>query len=315
MPQALLVNEGTYLRSPKLSQQMREQAAPKFIWRQFVDTKDGLGKNAGDTVEFTKRLRIDTRGGKLSETATMPSNRIKVIKDSVTVTEYGNGVPFTQKIETLSEFSMRTEYEKGLVQDQNDTVDNAIATLFKTAKFKAVCTATTRSAGVVFTTNGTATASSANDVSDGNLRAIVDYAKTKQIPKLGSYYVFVGATNAISGIYDYLQSVAQYADPEFRFKDEIGKYYGARCVEDNNILLNTIGSNSNKGEGVLFGEEAVAQAVALPEELRYEETDLGRSKKLGWYAILGFKKIWDLGTDDLNSTGKGIERIIHVTSA
>lgn len=314
MPQSLWSNEGSYLRSPKLSQQMREQAAPKMIWRQFVDTKDGLGKNAGDTVEFTKRLRIDTRGGTLVETNTMPSNRIKVYKDSVTVTEYGNGVNYTQKIESLSEFKMRSEYEKGLVQDQVESIDSAICTIAKTAKFKAVCTATTK-VGVAFTTNGTATATAANDVSDANLRALADYAKQKHIPKMGNYYMFVGSTNAISGVYDYLQAVAQYADPEFRFNDEIGKYYGVRFVEDNNILLNTIGSNTNKGEAVLFGEEAVAEAVALPEELRYEETDLGRSKKLGWYSILGFKKIWDLATDDLNSTGKGIERIIHVTSA
>jgi len=314
MAQALWVNEGSYLRSPKLSQQMREQAAPMFLWRQFVDKKDGLGKNNGDTVEFTKRLRIDTRGGTLVETTTMPNNRIKVIKDSVVVNEYGNGVPYTQKLETLSEFTMRSEYEKGLVQDQKDTMDVAVATVMKTAKFKAVCTATTK-AGVTFTTNGTATLTASNNPSDNNVRAVIDYAKKKQIPKLGNYYIYVGATEAISGLYDYLQSVAQYADPEFRFNDEIGRYYGARVVEDNNVLSNTIGNGSAYGEAVLFGEEAVCEAVALPEELRYEETDMGRSKKLGWYAILGFKKIWDLTTDDLNSTGKGIERIIHVTSA
>lgn len=311
---ALWTNEGSYLRSPKLSQQMREQAAPQFLWRQFVDTKDGLGKNAGDSVEFTKRLRIDTRGGTLVETNTMPSNRIKVIKDSTVVTEWGNAVPFTQKLETLSEFKMRSEYEKGLVQDQKDTIDTEIAGKFKTAKFKAVCTATTKT-GVAFTTNGTATATAANELSDANIRAIIDYAKQKQIPKMGNYYMVVGSTNAISGVYDYLQSVAQYADPSFRFNDEIGRYYGARFMEDNNVLVNNIGSSTNKGEAVVFGEEAVAMAMALPEELRYEETDLGRSKKLGWYSIFGCKKIWDLVTDDLNSTGKGIERIIHVTSA
>lgn len=313
MSQALWTNEGSYLRSPKLSTQMREQAAPQFVWRQFVDTKDALGKNQGESAEFTKRLRIDSRGGTLVETTTMPSNRIKVIKDSCTVTEWGNGVPFTQKIETLSEFKMRSEYEKGLVQDQKDTIDSEVARIMKTAKFKAVCTATTKA--VVFTTNGTATATASNNPSDANIRAIVDYAKKKQVPKLGNYYTVVGSTELISGVYDYLQAVAQYADPEFRFNDEIGRYYGARFVEDNNILLNTIGNGSAFGEGVLFGEEAVAEAMALPEELRYEETDMGRSKKLAWYAILGFKKIWDLTTDDLNSTGKGIERIIHITSA
>lgn len=314
MSQALWANMGSYLASPKLSQQMREQAAPMFLWRQFVDTKDALGANKGDAVQFTKRLRIDTRGGTLVETNTMPNNLIKVIKDSTVVTEYGNGVPFTQKLETLSAFKMKSEYEKGLVQDQKDTLDNAVATVMKTAKFKAVCT-TTAKAGAIFTTNGTATVTASNNPTDANIRAIVDFAKKKQIPKLGNYYACVGATEFISGIYDYLQAVAQYADPEFRFNDEIGRYYGTRFMEDNNILLNTIGNGSAFGEGVLFGEEAVAEATALPEELRYEETDMGRSKKLAWFAILGFKKIWDLVTDDLNSTGKGIERIIHITSA
>lgn len=313
MPQALWTNEGSYLRSPKLSEQMRKQALPMFIFRQFVDKKDGLGKNAGDSVEFTKMLRIDTKGGTLIETNTMPNNRIKVIKDSVTVTEYGNAVPYTQKLETLSEFTMKTEYERGLVDDQKDTLDDEIATAFKLAKFKAVCTATTK-AGIAFTTDGTAVAIAVNNPSDKNIRGIVDYAKKKQIPKMGNMYVSIGSTEFISGIYDDLQAVAAYAEPEFRFKDEIGKYYGTRFIEDNNILSNTIGTGSIYGEGLLFGEEAVAEAVALPEELRYEETDLGRSKKLGWYAILGFKKIWDLDTDDLNSTGKGIERIIHITS-
>jgi len=313
MAQTLWVNEGSYLRSPKLSAQMREQAAPFYVWRQFVNIKEALGKNAGDTVEFTKRLRIDTRGGTLTETATMPANRIKFVKDSVTVNEYGNGVNYTQKIETLSEFNIRNQMEKGLVDDQKDTIDNAIATQFKLAKFKAVCTATTKT-GVVFTTNGTATATASNNPSDKNIRAVIDYLKKKQVPKIGTHYVGILSVDAMSGLYDYLQAIAQYAEPEFRFKDEIGRYYGCRFVEDNNILDNSAGASSY-GEGVIFGEEAVLEAVALPEELRYEETDLGRSKKLGWYAILGFKKIWDLTNDDKNSTGKGIERIVHITSA
>jgi hypothetical protein len=115
------------------------------------------------------------------------------------------------------------------------------------------------------------------------------------------------------GVYDFLQAVAQYAEPEFRFKNEVGQYYSARHIAENNILSNVL--NSSYGEALYFGDEAVVEAVALPEELRYEETDLGRSKKLGWYAILGWKKMWDITNDDLNSTGKGIERIVHVTSA
>jgi len=313
MGQSIWVDQGSYLYSPKLSKEMREQALPFFVYRQFVDVKkEALGSNKGDTVQFTKRLRIDTRGGSLSEEETVPVNKIKLYKDSITVTEYGNAVSYTGKLETLSEFNIRGEFEKGLFDDYKDTIDYNIYSQMITAKFKAVCTATN---GVVFTTNGTATATAQNNPSDINIRRIVEYMKKAHVPKLGQYYIAILSVEGIAGVYDYLQAVAQYASPEFRFNDEIGRYYGVRFIEDNAQMSNTIGNGSQYGEGVIFGDEAVAEALALPEEIRYEETDVGRSKKLVWYMISGYKKIWDLATDDLNNTGKGIERIVHITSA
>ena len=81
---------GGYLYSPKLSKQMREQAAPMFIFRQFVDISEkGLGANAGDRVIFDKQLRIDTRGTTLVETTTMPKNTIKFTTGTNVVNEYG----------------------------------------------------------------------------------------------------------------------------------------------------------------------------------------------------------------------------------
>lgn len=304
---------GGYLYSPKLSKQMREQAAPLFVFRNFVDLSEkGLGANAGDRVPFAKRLRIDSRGGTLVETATMPKNTIKFVTDSVLVTEYGNGVNYTGKLEALAEFNMKDQYQKGLVEDQKDTIDNAIATQFQSAKYKAVCTNT---ATTIFTTNGTATITATANLSDKNVRDVVDYLMIAQVPKFkgGDYYIGILSVKSMRGVYDYLQAVAQYAEPEYRFKNEVGQYYSARHVAENNILSNT--KNTSYGEGLYFGDEAVVEAVAKAEELRYEEVDVGRSKTLAWYAILGFKKMWDLANDDLNSTGKGIERIVHVTSA
>lgn len=310
----LWTSSGSYLYSPKLSKQMREQAAPMFIFRNFVDLSEkGLGANKGEKVPFTKRLRIDTRGGTLVETDTMPKNKIKFTTDSVAVTEYGNGVDYTQKLDTLSEFNMKDQYQKGLVEDQKDTIDNDIATQFKSGEFKAVATST---ASTVITSDGTATATASANISDKNVRDIVDYMQIAQIPKFkgGDHYIGILSVKSMRGVYDYLQAVAQYAQPEFRFKNEVGMYYGARHVAENNILDNTIGSGSTYGEALYFGDEAVVEAVALSEQLRYEEEDLGRSKTLAWYAILGFKKMWSLTNDDSNSTGKGIERIVHVTS-
>lgn len=305
---------GGFLSSPKLSAQMREQAAPLFVFRQFVDLSEkGLGANKGDKVPYVKRLRIDSRGSTLVETNTMPKNTIKFITDSNAVTEYGNGVDYTQKLETLAEFNMKDQYQKGLVEDQRDTIDNAIATEFQSAKFKFVATNT---ATTIFTSDGTATATASANISDKNWRDVVDQLMISQVPKFkgGDYFISLCSVKSMRGVYDYLQAVAQYAEPEFRFKNEIGQYYSARGVAENNILSNTKGSGSTYGEALFFGDEAVVESVALPEELRYEEEDVGRSKTLAWYAILGFKKMWDLVSDDLNSTGKGIERIGHVTS-
>ena len=306
---------GGYLSSPKLSKQMRAQAAPMFVFRNFVDVSEkGLGANKGDKVPYVKRLRIATRGTTLTETSTMPKNAIKFVTDSVAVTEYGNGTDYTQKLESLAEFNMKDQYQKGLVEDQKDAIDNAIATEFQSAKFKAVVanTATTS-----ITSNGSATATSSANLSDKNVRDIIDYLMIAQTPKFkgGDYYMGILSVKSMRGVYDYLQAVAQYAEPEFRMKNEVGQYYGARHVAENNILSNVLGSNSNNGEALYFGDEAVVESLALPEELRYEEEDLGRSKTLAWYAILGFKKMWDITNDDLNSTGKGFERIVHVTSA
>ncbi len=316
MAQTWLTNStGGYLYSPKLSKQMRDQASPMFIFRQFVDVSEkGLGAQAGDRVIFDKQLRIDSRGTTLVETTTMPKNTIKFTTGTNVVTEYGNGISYTQKLETLAEFNMKDRFQKGLVQDQKDTIDSAIATKFQSAKFKAVASST---ASTVFTSNGTATLTATANISDKNVRDIVDYLMTSQAPKFkgGDFYIGILSVKSMRGVYDYVQAVAQYAEPEFRFKNEVGNLYSARLVGENNILSNTKGSGGIFGEAVFFGDEAVVESVALPEELRYESTDVGRSQTLAWYGIMGWEKMWDLAADDLNSTGKGIERIVHVTSA
>jgi N4-gp56 family major capsid protein len=84
---------GGNLTNNRLSKQLREQALPMFVYRQFAQIKDeGLGRQSGDTIYFDKILRINTKGGTLAETSTVPSNLVKVQKDSVTVAEWGNSI-------------------------------------------------------------------------------------------------------------------------------------------------------------------------------------------------------------------------------
>lgn len=305
---------GSYLSNQKLSAEMRAQALGMYVWRQFVDKKDGLGANAGDVITFSKRMRIMTQGTTLTETSQMTQQQIKITKGTCQVSEFGNKTLYTLKADTLSKFSLKSEYGKSLTDDQVAAIDLNIYNQFATAKFKAVCTNSGK-AHVEIKTNGTATSTATRGISKDNFRGIVDYAKKAHIPRIGTHYICVGATDFISSLYDDLQSVAMYAEPEFRYKDEAGRYYGARLIEDNVTCDNTAGS-SNYGEGFLFGEEAVCEAMALPEELRYYEEEAGRFKFLVWLAILGHAKMWDRVSDGASSPDlNGLERIIHITSA
>jgi hypothetical protein len=81
------------------------------------------------------------------------------------------------------------------------------------------------------------------------------------------------------------------------------------------VQADTTAGGSTLGEAFLFGEEAIAEAVALPEELRYYEEEGGRFRYLMWLGILGFAKIWDRVTDGQGTDLNGLERIIHITSA
>jgi hypothetical protein len=93
------------------------------------------------------------------------------------------------------------------------------------------------------------------------------------------------------------------------FRGEVGMFYTVRIVEETNVLSNSVGTSAGHGEAVIFGDDAVKEVVAIPEELREKiPTDYGRSQGLAWYAILGFQIIWNFATD-------AEQHIVHVTSA
>jgi hypothetical protein len=106
----------------------------------------------------------------------------------------------------------------------------------------------------------------------------------------------------------------KYAKPEEVYKDEQGKAYGCRMIEDNNYLSNIQGTGSHHGESIYIGDEAILELVAKPEFMVFEKKDFGRDMAMAWFFYGGFFKEWDLTADDTNATGKGIERILHVTS-
>ena len=76
---------------------------------------------------------------------------------------------------------------------------------------------------------------------------------------------------------------------------EVGRYEGVRFVEQTNVAKGSIGTAGAAWSGgvsdwaVFFGEDTVAEAIAVPEEIRGKiPTDYGRSRGVAWYYLGGF---------------------------
>lgn len=299
--------DGGHLANPKLSEKLRFSSYEMARFRQFCNVKEDGMKQRGETMNFDKILKLATGGGTVSETSTVPSDKFTITKGTITVTEYANKIPYTGKLEALSEFDIKNPVQKRLRDDMKDALDVAAGAQFTAAEFKAVLVSTT---SVTFTTNGTATATATANLHTNTVRQIVSYMKKKNIPFYDNNgYVCVGAIDSIGSLYDAFQALIQYTKPELMFAGEVGRYYSCRFVEENNVLSTTIGSGSAYASACFFGDDAVMEGIAVAEELRADTpSDLGRSKAIGWYYLGGFEKIWDWSTDSQ-------ENIVHVTSA
>ena len=214
-----------------------------------------------------------------------------------------NSIPYTLKAKTLAEVSVPDAVTTVLRNDMAVVLDSAVATHFQTSDYKVTCvnTATTS-----FASAGTAPAAAVANMSDKNVRDIVDRMKTLNIPKVNGEYICVAATNSIRGLYDFFEAKAQNTTMEPLAMGEVGKYYGARFIEETNVLSNVLATYY--GEAVFFGADAVREGIVVPEEIRIDiPKDFGRDQATAWYALLGFVKTWDY-------SGDGETRILHVTS-
>lgn len=297
---------GGFLTNDELSRQIRHISQTVQRFRQFVDPEPASGAGRGDNVFFNKISNISTAGGTLIETDTIPKRNFTITQGTLTITEYGNSIPYTLKARTLSEVSLPEIVRTVLRNDMAKVLDSAAATQFTGGDYIAtvVNTATT-----TFSTTGTATATAGGDISDKNHRDIVDQMKKLNIPTFdGENYINVSSTEAMRGVYDFFEAKAQNTTMAPLFRGEVGNYYKTRFVEETNFLSNTTGSGSQYGEAVYFGADAVREGIAIPEEIRIDiPKDFGRDQGVAWYGLLGFQRVWDFG-DDAET------RIIYVSS-
>lgn len=307
---------GGFFSNPELSNKMRVVAQPIKRFRAFTSPLGAGGAHTSDKVFFDKVQNIVTAGGALVETNTIPESQFLIGQGTATMTEYGNSIPWTQKGQTLNQLNLDDAVTVALKNDAAKVLDSQCALQYKAAEYKLVCSL---SNSTVITSNGTATATASSDLTASNIRDAVNFMRKKNIPFAdGANYICIASVQSYSNMFgdsnttgsgwvDISKYTAQFAAN--LFSGEVGKYYSVRFVEETNVLSNSIGLSAAHGEAVIFGDDAVKEVVAIPEELREKiPTDFGRSQGLAWYALLGFQRIWSFVADTE-------EHIVHVTSA
>ena len=284
---------GGYLANPSLSAKVRNAGQPMSRFRQFVRKEPGFGKGKSDTLLFDRIANVTTGGGTITELQNMPEDSYVISQGSLVVTEYGNSVPWTQKLDALAALDVNNITTKALKNDMVKTLDRACGALFRAAPLSYIPTGTTGTPTATFQTT-VATAATC-DVQTFDVRRIVDKLKKSFVtPYDGENFICICSIDFAGKIKEDTNGAgwveaAKFGDPDRLFAGEIGRYYGCRFIEESNLLSNTLGTQTYSGEAVFFGEDPVIEGVVIPEELRAKiPTDFGRDMGLAWYFLGGW---------------------------
>lgn len=292
--QVWVVNSlGGYMYSDQLSDVLRSAVQPLVKFRQFADVKDAAvqGKNKGEAFHWNVYSDIATQGTVLTETSTMPESNFTITQGTMTITEYGNSVPYTQKLDDLSKQPVMEVIQKVLKNDAKKAFDLAAYAQFNATPLRIAPAGGTSTGAVALTTNGVSTTTNAVALHRDHIKTIVDLMKERNIPPfMADDYMSIAHPTTFRTFKNDLEDIRKYVDPGFALivNGEIGRYENTRFVEQTNVAKGTF-VNGLSNWAYFFGGDTVAEGIAVPEEMRGKiPGDYGRSKGIAWYYLGGF---------------------------
>lgn len=301
--------DGGYLYSDEMSDFLRIQVQPLTKFRQFCDAEDGTqkGTGAGETFVWDVISNVARQGRRLSEGSPMPETSFTVTQASLTVTEWGNSVPYTGKLEALAKHKVQNIIDKALKHDARKAFDIEAYLQFDRTLLTVTPTSGTSTTALDTFTNGTSTTTNNVEMGTGHVKAISDFMKERNIPAFenDAYFAISHPTtyrtfkNSLEGIHQYTAEGLQM----IRY-GEIGRYEDVRFIEQNFIpkggavdsttfdpweATADAWNNAKSSWAFFFGADTVTEAIVVPEEIRAKlPGDYGRSKGIAWYGLGGF---------------------------
>lgn len=302
---------GGFMYSRQLSNVLRMAVQPLVKFRQFADVRDASqqGKKKGDIFTWDVFSDVATAGGNLVETNTMPETNFTITQGTLTISEAGNSVPYSGKLDNLSKFPVMELIQKVLKNDAVKSFDRLAWYQFNQTPLRVIPTAGTDTAAISLYTNGTVTGTNQIAFNNSHAKAIVDTMKERNIPAyIGDDYYALAWPTTLRTFKNNLETIHQYSETGFKLimNGEIGRYENVRYVEQTNIakgtstdgLTGTAWTGGDSDWIFFFGNDTVAEAIAVPEEMRGKiPSDYGRSKGVAWYYLGGFGIVHTLASN------------------
>ncbi len=281
---------GGFMYSDELSDYLRTELQPMSRFRQFCDIKEGKGHSKGDKFNWNVYSDVATQGDVLQETDAMPETNFTISQGTLTITERGNSVPYTKKLDDLSRHPVREVINKVLKNDARKALDQAAYDQFNATVVTMTPTGGTSTTAITVETGG---ATITNDVAMNkeHIKAIADIMKEREItPYFQDDYFAIGRPTTFRTFKNDLESIHQNVESGMQliYNGETGRYEGIRFVEQTNVASEAF--TNAKTDGVFFfGADTVAEAIVEPEQIRGKiPTDYGRSRGIAWYYLGGF---------------------------
>lgn len=309
---------GTF-RNHAISNQLLYAAAGRTKLLPFTQVPgQAFGKHMGETINLIRVNRLPVPAtSALDESLRIPIDKLTLGTRTITVTEHGRGVEYTNLNEQLSVFRPSDYLQKELIRQMEYSVDGAIGTAFQSTDAQLIFIPTSATGGTI-DSDGTPSTVASNEFTFAHCGVIADaLAGTYHVPPwTAEHYIGCSTRLTLRGLKNdnLLQAVHMYLrDGDFFFRGEVGMTENIRWVQVDveTTLSNSAGSSTTIGEGMVFGDEAVARVEVEAPHLRADpnyQNDFGRTKAVAWYGIYAFSPFYDVNTD-------GFARIIRIGSS
>lgn len=291
---------GGYMWSPNLSKVLRTSLQPITRFRQFADVKDAAvqGKNKGDKFHWNVYSDAATQGTALTEGTPIPKTNFTITQGEMTIGEMGNSVPYSSKLDDLSEHPVKEIINKVLKNDAKKAFDAAAVAQFNLTPLRVQPASGSSTTAITVTTNSAAASATTVALNNEHVKLIADEMKERNIPPYeGDDYFAIGRPRSFRALKTSLEEIYKYTPEGFGriVAGEVGRYENNRFVEQTNYgaaFSATAGGSPHATAGgpvYFFGADTVAEGIVVPEEIRgMIPGDYGRDRGVAWYYMGGF---------------------------